>query len=150
MTNLQTLLEDAKRLCCPDGYVNVGDGCWRRNVLVTTIECCDGFGRFCRQHPLSFYISVRHQHSKDVTNIPKSSLTLRHQHHDVTKLVTISLKPSGHIERAKINVCDHGPLFIKLSNINNNQTNRKCRLHLKSFLKIRKLSLRSFTPSSGK
>ena len=22
-----------------DGYINVGDGCWRRNVLVTTIRC---------------------------------------------------------------------------------------------------------------
>ena len=29
----------------------------------------DGFGHFCHQHPLSFYISVGQQHSKDVTDI---------------------------------------------------------------------------------
>ena len=22
-----------------EGYINVGDGCWRQNVLVTTLEC---------------------------------------------------------------------------------------------------------------
>jgi len=56
------------------GYIDVGEGCWRQNVLLTTIRCwChqhgDGFDNFGRQLPLCFYISVWHQHSKDVINM---------------------------------------------------------------------------------
>ena len=36
-------------------------------ILVTDIG--DGLGHFDHQYPLSFYISVGHQHRKDVTNI---------------------------------------------------------------------------------
>ena len=42
--------------------IDVGDGFWRRDVG-------DGFGYFGHQDPLSFYISVGYQHSKDVTKI---------------------------------------------------------------------------------
>ena len=35
----------------------------------------DDFGYFGHQHRLSFYVSVGHQHSKDVVNIHKSSPT---------------------------------------------------------------------------
>jgi len=49
---------------CLFGYINVGDGCWRQNVLATifgwTTDVGDGFGRFCHQHPLPFNISVGH------------------------------------------------------------------------------------------
>ena len=32
------------------GYIDVGDGCWRRNVLVITFIVCDGFVHFGHQH----------------------------------------------------------------------------------------------------
>ena len=59
---------------------------WRVTSMMVTVvgeEMCwrqlgdvgDGFGRSRHQHPLSFYISVEHQHSKDVTNAQKLSLT---------------------------------------------------------------------------
>ena len=56
---------------------DVGDEkCWWQLCDVS-----DSFGHFGHQHPLSFYISVGHRHSKDVANIeilsPKS--TNRHQ-----------------------------------------------------------------------
>ena len=35
-------------------------------MLVTTLRCWWRFGKFGHQHPLSFYISVEQQHSKDV------------------------------------------------------------------------------------
>ena len=38
--------------------------CWRQ-----LSDVGDGFGRFCHPYPLSFNISVGHQHPKDVTNI---------------------------------------------------------------------------------
>ena len=41
------------------GYIGVGDWGWRQNGFVTILDVID---------PLNFYISVRHQHSKDVTN----------------------------------------------------------------------------------
>ena len=42
----------------------VDDGCWRRNVLVTTLRCWWRFCHFRHQHPLSFNLSARHQHQK--------------------------------------------------------------------------------------
>ena len=39
-----------------------GEICWRQDFG-------DSCGRFGHQHPLSFNISVGHQHPKDVTNI---------------------------------------------------------------------------------
>ena len=58
------------------GYIDVGDGCWRRTENVG-----DGYSHFGLQHPLSFDIGIGHQHSESVTNIedqsPKS--TNRHQ-----------------------------------------------------------------------
>ena len=71
---------------------NVGDGCWRRNVLVTTTRCltnivCDGFGHFGHPHPLSFLHYFRastfkrcHRHPEIVSNI-KSPISTCHQHH---------------------------------------------------------------------
>ena len=57
------------------GHIDVVDGCLERNLVVTTIDVGDGFGHFGNQHPLSFYISVGHQHSKYVTDF-KSSTSL--------------------------------------------------------------------------
>ena len=54
----------------PPGYIDVGDGCWRRNVLETTLRCwfeMSPISKFCHQHP------------KIVTNI-KSPTSTRHQH----------------------------------------------------------------------
>ena len=49
--------------------------CWRQLGDVG-----DGFGRFRHQDPLSFTISVGHQHPKDVTNIEIPSPTLNNCH----------------------------------------------------------------------
>ena len=46
------------------GNIDEGDGCWRQ-----LWDIGDGLCRFRHQHPLSFNISVGHQHSKDVTKI---------------------------------------------------------------------------------
>ena len=50
-----------------NGYIDVGDGCWRPNVLVTIMRC------WWRFWPFWFWNSV--------TNIHKSSPILSHQHH---------------------------------------------------------------------
>ena len=65
---------------------------WAISMLVTDVgdEMCwrqlwdvdDGFRRFRHQHPLSFKISVGHQHPKDVTNIEILSLTSKNCHQD--------------------------------------------------------------------
>ena len=33
------LLKPSRNRCDHFGYIDVGDGCWRRNVLVTTMRC---------------------------------------------------------------------------------------------------------------
>ena len=47
-------------------------GSWRRMLETKYVgdinDIGDGFGHFGHQYPISFYISVEHQHSKDVTN----------------------------------------------------------------------------------
>ena len=48
------------------GYINFGDECWRRNVLVTTLRCWWPFWPFLA--PTSFNISVGDQHPKIVKN----------------------------------------------------------------------------------
>ena len=50
----------------------------------------DGFDRFCHQHPLSFNISVGHQHSKIVTKMKSPTLTC-HQHLCSPKFTVIKL-----------------------------------------------------------
>ena len=44
--------------------------CWQ------LYDVCDSFGHFCHRHPLSYYISVGHQHSA-----PTLSPILSRQHH---------------------------------------------------------------------
>jgi len=60
--------------------------CWRQ-----LWDVGDGFGRFCRYHPLSFSTSVGQQHPKDVTNIEILSWTPEncYQH----KVTNIHLSP---------------------------------------------------------
>ena len=41
------------------GYIDVGDECWRPNVLE---DVGDSFGNFDHQHPLFFYIGVGHKY----------------------------------------------------------------------------------------
>ena len=71
------------------GYIDLGDGRWRQNdgCWRQFWDVGDGFGRFCHEHPLSFNISVAHQHPKchlyrnAVTNSQKLSPTSNcHQH----------------------------------------------------------------------
>ena len=50
------------------GYIDVGDGCWRRNVLVTTLKCWWRFWPFSSPTP-SLNISIGHQHPHNVISI---------------------------------------------------------------------------------
>jgi len=60
------------------GYIDVGDGCWRRNVLATTLRCWWRFKSLSsRLYFLSSHISVENQHSKDFTNTEILSPTPR-------------------------------------------------------------------------
>lgn len=64
------------------GYIDVGYRCWWRDVLMIIVvdnNVGDSFGEFGHQNALSFYTSIGHLHSKDVTNIKQSSSTLSHQ-----------------------------------------------------------------------
>ena len=51
--------------------VDLDDGCWRRNVLVTVLAILI---TTIQWH--SLYISVEHQHSKDFTNIEVTNITV--------------------------------------------------------------------------
>ena len=55
------------------GNIDVGDGCWRRNVLMTTIRCSWRFRPFWS--PISTIILHWHQYPKYVTNIEILSTT---------------------------------------------------------------------------
>ena len=68
---------------------NVGDEIGWRQLC----DVGDGFGRFCNQHPLSFYISVGHQQPKDVTTIEILSLTSKNCHQD--KVTNSHLSPTS-------------------------------------------------------
>ena len=84
-------IEDrASRFALPvfRGCIDIGDGCCRRMVLVTTIRCCWQFWPFWSPTSTIFLHKRRaptsqrcHQHRNSATNIPKSSSTLSHQHH---------------------------------------------------------------------
>ena len=69
------------------GYTDVGDGCWRRNVLATTLRC------WWRFWPSSFNFSVRHGYPKDVKHIEIPSPTPEncHQHLSRPLLQTLTL-----------------------------------------------------------
>ena len=61
---LDGALSQAIKIIFQPGYIDVGTGRWRQNMLVTMIRCGNGFDHIGRRHALSFYISVGHQHSK--------------------------------------------------------------------------------------
>ena len=81
-------------------YIDVGDECWRRNVLVTTIRYWRRFWPFLSPTSTIFSSSASgistakmsptsrfcHQHPKMVT-------TLSHQHHHVTNITVILSTP---------------------------------------------------------
>ena len=60
------------------GYIDVGDGCWRWNVLVTTLRCWWRFSPFLSPTFFIFNIRVGPWQPKDVTNIEIISLTSIH------------------------------------------------------------------------
>ena len=72
---------------------DVVDGCWRWNVLATTLRCWWRVWPFCHQHSLSRIdyplINVERQQPKVVTNIEILSLTFKNSHRD--KVTTIQL-----------------------------------------------------------
>ena len=61
-------------------YIDVDDGCWKRNVLVTILRCW-WFKRF-------------HQDLNSVANILKLSSTVSHQHPNVTNM-TVAFRNSS-------------------------------------------------------
>ena len=71
-----------------DGYIDVGDGYWRRNLFVTTLKYWQ-FWPFSSPTSSIFNISVGHQQPKDVNNIEILSLTSENCHQD--KVVQIFL-----------------------------------------------------------
>ena len=70
---------------------------WRRMLETKYVgdikDIGDGFGHFGHQHPISFYISVGHQHSKDVTNSEILSRKLKNRQ----KLQVINITFTGPI-----------------------------------------------------
>ena len=72
-----------------EGYIDVGDGCWKRNVLVRASRW--------HQYPLSFYNSVGHQHSKGVAKIEIRSPTSKNCHQLDVINITMSRIVSSHI-----------------------------------------------------
>jgi len=108
-------------------YWWIVNGCWRRNLLITTIRCC--FGHFGHQHPLSFYISFGHQHSKDVTKIHKSSPTISRQHH------CSRLDANDHFAQTSSTSCLRGikPLYdMNLMPMVNNKLKKKLKMRFKT------------------
>ena len=53
-----------------------------------------GYGHYGDKHPLSLHLSVKHQPSKDVTNIEIQLPTLCHQHHDFTNITVTKINLS--------------------------------------------------------
>ena len=68
-----------------EGYTNVGDGCWIRNVLVTTIRCWWWFWSFLHKIRAPTFKRY-HQHRNSVPNIHRPSPTLNQQHPLVTNI----------------------------------------------------------------
>ena len=65
---------------CFNGYIAVGDGCWRRNVLVTTLRCWWPFWSFLPPASTIFDTSDGHQDSKDVIMIEIQTPTSKNCH----------------------------------------------------------------------
>ena len=65
-----------------EGYIDVGDGCRRRNVLATTLRYCWRYWAFARNH-----------HWKIVTNIEILSPTLKNCHYH--KVINIHLSSTS-------------------------------------------------------
>ena len=89
-------------------YIDVGDECWRRNVLMTIIRCWWRFKSFWSPTSTIFLHYRRaptfkrcHHHRISVTNIHESSSTMSHQHHDAPNItVTTKLRyGDDHIRR---------------------------------------------------
>ena len=76
--------------------IDVGDKCWRRKLLVTTLICC--WWLWPHRSPTSnIFLQQRraptfkryHQDRNSITKIDKSSLTLSHQHHCNRRKLTL-------------------------------------------------------------
>ena len=66
-----------------DGYIDVGDVCFRRNVLVTIIRCWGQLWPLLAPTSMIFTLAwgtFKRCHLNSVTSINKLSLTLSHQH----------------------------------------------------------------------
>ena len=79
------------------GYIDIGYGCWRRNVLVTIMRCWWKFWPFWSPtftiflHKCRVSTSQRcHQHRNSATNIAKWSTTLSYQHYHIIN-ITVTL-----------------------------------------------------------
>ena len=114
------------------GYADVGDGCWRPNVLLTSFGCCwqvtSQTSRVRLQHQISV-INIKFWHNMMlvtdwdvtimqkrspkyffVTNILKWSPSLSHQHNDVTN-ITVTIY---HIGRSYLTNIKELTLIVEL------------------------------------
>ena len=79
------------------GYIDVGDGCWRRNLLVTTITVCDSVGDILVTNihylfKLTSGINIQKMSpNSKFNNTNKSSPILSRQHLDVTNLWNLTI-----------------------------------------------------------
>ena len=93
----------------------------------------DGFGQFGHQHPLSLYISFGNQHSKDVTNIYKSSATISHQHPLVTNITVATYTTDTTLI---LNLCWTSPFTLLRFDETNREEKPRHRDHSHNFLSV--------------
>ena len=84
ITNISYLVRlFGERFCINDGNIDVGDACWRRNILATTRYSLYHIGDrlvILVANINFFYISLGQQYSKDFTSIEIQSLKSADRH----------------------------------------------------------------------
>ena len=78
------------------GYIDVGDGCWRPNVLVTSLRCwwpIQDVGDRFRMLVTDLMHWENHQHNEKVTNIIVLPPTSEISHHH--KVIKITMSPTS-------------------------------------------------------
>ena len=73
-------------LVIKNGYTDVCDGCWRRNVLVTVSAISVTNILYFLTLVLGTNVQKCHQDLNSVANILKLSPTVSYQHHNVTHI----------------------------------------------------------------
>jgi len=101
------------------GYIDVGDGCWRPNVLVTSLRCW----WLIQVTDLIHWENHQHngksrQHNDSITNISNRLPSSSHQHNDVTNITMspTSLSPNINVTEKilKFHLCWNFLNFLNL------------------------------------